>query len=292
MNYIEKYLEYLKVNKKYSDNTIISYKDDLIEYYNILNHNIININQEIVREYLQYLHNGKINRNSISRKLSSVRSFYNYLCNMNIIEQNYFNDVHNPKKEQNLPKILKETEINKLFEVSDSTNPLSQRNQLIIEMLYATGVRVSELVNIKIKDIDNYNNSIKILGKGKKMRIVYFGSFCKKSLITYLNDGRSKLNTKNSEYLFLNKNGNKISDRMIRNILNDLIIKTDVNKQISPHTIRHTFATEMLNNGSDLLTVKELLGHENINTTSIYTHITDEQIKKVYDNCHPRAKER
>ena len=159
-------------------------------------------------------------------------------------------------------------------------------------MLYATGVRVSELVNIKLKDIDKYNNSIKIMGKGNKERIVYFCSFCENSLEIYLNDGRRKLNTKNSEYLFLNKNGYRLSDRMIRNILDDLFIKSGIDKHISPHMVRHTFATDMLNSGADLMTVKELLGHENIDTTSIYTHVTDEQIRRIYDNCHPRAKER
>ena len=292
MKYINDFLEYLKVNKKYSDNTINSYKEDILEFYNIIDKEIININEEKIRIYLSYLYDKKLNRNSVSRKLSGVRSFYNYLYNMDIVNKNYFKDVHNPKKIKNLPHYLKEDEIDKLFDIPDISEPLGQRNLLLIEMLYATGVRVSELVNIKIKDIDKYNDSIKIIGKGKKMRIVYFGSFCKHSLDVYLNSGRKELDKKDSEYLFLNKNGNKLSDRMVRNILDDLIIKSGVNKHAYPHMIRHTFATDLLNSGADLMTVKELLGHENIDTTSIYTHVTDEQIRKVYDNCHPRAKER
>lgn len=292
MKYIEKYLEYLKVNKKYSINTINSYKDDIMEFYNVIGKDIINIDENKIREYLTYLYNRKLNRNSVSRKLSGIRSFYTYLYNMDIVTKNYFKDIHNPKKVKGLPHYLKEEEIDKLFDVPDITNPLGQRNLLIIEMLYATGVRVSELVNIKVTDIDKYNESIKIKGKGNKERIVYFGSFCKHSLDMYLNDGRRSLDKKNNNYLFLNKNGNRLSDRMIRNILNDLIIKAGVNKHVSPHMIRHTFATDMLNSGADLMTVKELLGHENIDTTSIYTHVTDEQIRKVYENCHPRAKER
>ena len=159
-------------------------------------------------------------------------------------------------------------------------------------MLYATGVRVSELVNIKLKDIDIYNDSIKIRGKGNKERIVFFGSFCKSALEIYLDEGRKELDKKGSIYLFLNKFGNKLSDRMIRNILDDLILKAGVEKHVHPHMIRHTFATDMLNSGADLMTVKELLGHESINTTSIYTHVSNEQIRRVYENCHPRAKER
>ena len=292
MKYIDNFLEYLKVERKYSDNTINSYSEDIIELYNILNKNLININEEDVSIYLTYLYDKELNKNTIARKLSGVRTFYNYLYNHDIVSINYFLDIKNPKKEMKLPNYLKDTEIDKLFNIPDTSNPLGQRNLLIIEMLYATGVRVSELVNIKIKDIDKYNDSIKIMGKGSKERIVFYGSKCKSILNKYLSDGRIKLDKYNSEYLFLNKNGNRLSDRMIRNILDDLILKAGVSKHTHPHMIRHTFATDMLNGGADLMTVKELLGHENINTTSIYTHVTDEQIRKIYDNCHPRAKER
>jgi len=292
MKYVDKYLEYLKVNKKYSDNTILSYQEDILEFYNVINKKNVDITEKEIRTYLTYLYDKKYNRNSISRKLSGVRNFYNYLYNNDIVSENYFIDIHNPKKIKGLPNYLKEEEVDKLFDIPDINNPLGQRNLLILEMLYATGVRVSELVNIKIKDINIYNNSIKIIGKGSKMRIVFFGSFCKKSLDIYLEDGRKKLNKKDCEYLFLNKNGNKLSDRMVRNILDDLIIKAGIDKNVYPHMIRHTFATDMLKSGADLMTVKELLGHENIDTTSIYTHVTDEQIRTIYNNCHPRAKER
>ena len=292
MNYLNSYLEYLKVNKKYSNNTILSYKEDISEFYNVIEKNTVNIDESNIKIYLSYLYDKKLNRNSISRKISGVRGFYNYLYNNGIIDKNHFSDIRNPKKIRGLPNYLKEEEIAKIFDVPDINTDLGQRNLLIIEMLYATGVRVSELVNIKLKDIDKYNDSIKIIGKGNKMRIVYFGSFCRISLDRYLKDSRVNLNTKNSEYLFLNKNGYKLSDRMVRNIIDDLIIKAGISKHVYPHMIRHTFATDMLNSGADLMTVKELLGHENINTTSIYTHVTDEQIRKIYDNCHPRAKER
>ncbi len=290
MKYINDFLEYLTVIKKHSDNTINSYKIDLIEFYEI-NNNLLNVSEDDVFRYLKYLYDRDLNRNSISRKLSSIRTFYNYLVNNDLVKINYFSDISNPKKNKNLPHYLKDDEINKLFSIPDTSTALGQRNLLIIEILYATGVRVSELVNIKLKDIDLYSDSIKITGKGSKERIVFFGSFCRHALDLYLNDGRCELDKKKSEYLLLNKFGNRISDRMIRNILDDLIIKAGVEKHVHPHMIRHTFATEMLNNGADLMTVKELLGHESINTTSIYTHVSNEQIKKVYENCHPRAKE-
>ena len=164
---------------------------------------------------------------------------------------------------------------------------------MILEMLYATGVRVSELVNIKLKDIDYSEKTIKILGKGSKERVVIYGSFCEEALERYLEDGRIKLlnNKEDNGYLFLNKDGNKITERSIRKILDNIITKAALDIHVSPHMLRHTFATDMLNSGADLISVKELLGHESLNTTSIYTHVSQEQIKKVYEMAHPRAKE-
>lgn len=291
MNYIDKFLEYLKSVKKHSDNTIISYQDDLKELASVLNNNIIDINEEDIKKYLNYLYDKSYNKNTISRKLSGVRSFYNYLYNHDIIKTNYFTDVHNPKKIRSLPHYLKTSEIDKVLDNTNEVTLYGERNKLIVELLYVTGLRVSELVNIKLKDIDKYNKSIKILGKGSKERIVYYEDNCSKLLNKYLNNTRKELDKNSSEYLLLNKFGNKLSTRMIRNILNDLTIGTSI-EQIYPHMIRHTFATTMLNNGADLMTVKELLGHESINTTSIYTHVTNEQIRKVFDSCHPRAKEK
>lgn len=291
MNYIDKFLEYLKSVKKHSDNTIISYQDDLKELASVLNNNIIDINEEDIKKYLNYLYDKSYNKNTISRKLSGVRSFYNYLYNHDIIKINYFTDVHNPKKIRSLPHYLKTSEIDKVLDNTNEVTLYGERNKLIVELLYVTGLRVSELVNIKLKDIDKYNKSIKILGKGSKERIVYYEDNCSELLNKYLNNTRRELDKSNSEYLLLNKFGNKLSTRMIRNILNNLTIGTSI-EQIYPHMIRHTFATTMLNNGADLMTVKELLGHESINTTSIYTHVTNEQIRKVFDSCHPRAKEK
>ena len=159
-----------------------------------------------------------------------------------------------------------------------------------MRLLYATGVRVSELVNIKIKDIDLSDRTIKILGKGRKERMVVFGHNAKNALDDYIFNGRGELNKKDSEYVFLNKDGGRLSTRYVRKILDETIIKASILHHVSPHMLRHTFATEMLNNGADLVSVKDLLGHESLNTTSIYTHVTDEMIRKVYNNSHPRAK--
>jgi len=291
MDYINKFLKYLTVVKKYSEYTITNYKIDLLELYDFTT-DLINIDNITVREYLDYLYSKNLKRNTISRKLSSLRSFYNYLLNEEIIKINYFKEISKIKKDGSLPKYIKDNDLEKLFNSFDKEKSLDQRNLLILEMLYATGIRVGELVNIKLNDIDFYNKSIKILGKGRKERIVFYGSFCEDILDLYLNNGRRDLLKGNNDYLFLNKNGTKLSSRYIGKMIDNVIRKCEVDYHISPHTLRHTFATDMLNAGADLMSVKELLGHSSINTTSIYTHITNEQIKKVYELAHPRSKER
>lgn len=293
MKYINKYLEYLKIVKKYSDLTITSYKDDLIEYNEFLANNfqnILNPNKNKVKEYLKYLYDRQITKSSISRKLSSIRGFYNYLLREEIIEENPFEIIPNPKKELYLPKFLTDDELDKLFQASEEDNQTAERTKLILELLYATGIRVSELVNIKIKDIDTENKSIKVLGKGNKERLVLYNNHTQEALKTYLNNSYKHYNKKNSPYLILNHNGGKLSERYVRIILDKLVKKARLDIKISPHTLRHTFATDMLEEGADLMTVKELLGHESLNTTSIYTHVTNEQIKKTYNMAHPRAK--
>ena len=292
MKYIEKYLEYLRVVKKYSEKTIISYYDDLILYNEFLGNkfiNILDINYDTVKEYMKYLYSLNIGKSSISRKLSSIRGLYNYLLREDLVKDNYFNKISNPKKDNYLPKFLKDDELNKLFSVCKYDTAINQRNSVIIELLYATGIRVSELVNIRLSDIDLNERIIKVLGKGSKERIVIFNNHTKKAIDIYLNDGYHIFNKVNSGYLILNKDGNKLSERYVRNIINKLVINAGLDIKISPHTFRHTFATDMLEDGSDLMTVKELLGHESLNTTSIYTHLSDDKIREIYDKTHPRA---
>lgn len=290
MQYIEKYLEYLKIMKKDSDYTISSYQNDLMELYDF-KMDLLDINEKDVKDYLEYLYAKKLNRNSIARKLSAIRGFYHYLQNEGIIKINYFREVSSPKRNESLPKYVKNSDIEKMFLCFDKESPLGQRNALILEMLYATGVRIGELVNIRINDINLYDRTIKILGKGRKERMVVYGSYCEAALKLYIKDGRETLNKKKSDYLFLNKNGGRLSDRYIRKIIDDVVRKCEMDYHVSPHTLRHTFATDMLNNGADLMTVKELLGHSSINTTGIYTHVSNEQLKKVYNFAHPRSKE-
>ncbi|MBQ3298011.1 MAG: tyrosine recombinase XerC [Bacilli bacterium] len=288
------YLEYLKYQKNYSDYTIKSYKDDVLEYLNYLNREALNfkkVEYSDIRFYLMYLKDEKKDDNSsINRKLSSLRGFYKFMANEGIVKSNVFSLVNGPKKSKKLPRYFEYNELEELFKVPDTRNPLGQRDLLLLEMLYATGVRVGELVSIKVKDIDLNNRNILILGKGNKERFVQFGEYCEDILKEYLKDGRKILNSKDSEYLFLNNNGGELTERGVRFILDKLIKQTGINKNISPHMIRHSFATHLLNEGCDLLTVQKLLGHESIKATQIYTHVTTDRLKEVYYQSFPRAK--
>lgn len=292
---LEKFLNYLNYQKNYSEHTIINYKNDIEEFILFINKenikNLIKVTYSDIRFYLMDLYNRKYSRNSVSRKLSSLRSFYKYLLSEGDISDNPFSLVSSPKKETLLPKFLYYEELDKLFKTPDTNKSLGQRDLLILEILYATGIRVSELVNIKINDIDFYNKTIDIIGKGNKERYVSFGEYCEDILNKYLKDGRLKLLKDNkNDYLLLNNNGKGLTDRGVRLIIDNLINKASLDTNVTPHMIRHTFATHMLNEGADLLTVQELLGHANLSTTQVYTHVTDEHLRSVYLNCHPRAK--
>ena len=292
--YLNNFISYLTNNKRYSPYTITSYKKDTYDYLEFLKKNNIDIknsNYKIVEEYSKYLYKKKLSKRSIARKYSSIRTFYNYLEKNNILENNIFNLLENPKKEKKLPRFINEYELDKMFEIPDNS-PKGQRDRLILELLYGTGVRVSELVNIKINDIDFNNNSIKVRGKGNKDRYVFYGKYCKEAINNYIKNGRiSLLNGQTSDYLLLNRFGKNISVVSIRKILNEIINKCSLDIKISPHVLRHTFATHLLNEGADIMHVKELLGHSSLSTTSIYTHVTNEKIKEVYYKTHPRAKE-
>ena len=198
--------------------------------------------------------------------------------------------ISNPKLSKKLPKYLNYNDLEKLLNAYDTNNYIGIRNSLILEMLYSTGIRVSEIINIKLIDISTSERTIRIYGKGSKERIVFFGSKCLELIKLYLNKTYNKLNVNNLAYLFLSKTGKKISDREVRKIVSDAAIISGIEMNVSPHVLRHTFATHMLGDGADLRSVQELLGHENLSTTQIYTHLTNEKIRKTYLNAHPRAR--
>ncbi|MDD2518561.1 MAG: tyrosine recombinase XerC [Bacilli bacterium] len=291
----EKFIDYINDEKKYSSHTVIAYCNDLEEFLIFIKNqnidNIKNIDYSTIRQYLTVLYNKKYTKKTISRHISTLRSFFKYLLISKVISKNPMTLVSNPKIDKKLPNYLHNNELEELLEVPNINTPLGFRNKLIIELLYSTGIRVSELVNIKIPDINFYEMTIKVMGKGSKERYVIFGNVLKKMLIEYISDQRLQLlKGKLSDYLLINKNGTNLSDRGIRLIIDQIVKKSSLNKKVSPHVIRHTFATEMLNNGADLKIVQELLGHSNLSTTQIYTHISNERLRKVYLDNHPRAK--
>lgn len=285
-DYKEEFINYLINEKGYSKYTIKSYKEDLNAFYNYLNENNINkVDYQTIRKYLNFLYDLKFSNKSICRHISSLRSYFKYLIKEELMNENPMKLISNPKITQKLPKYLNYNELEDILTIPDKNTFLGLRNTLIIELLYSTGVRVSELVNIKIEDIDFINKKILILGKGNKERFVLFGKNAYDLLLEYLN----KRNT-DCEYLFVNNNKKPLTDRGVRYIVDSIVKKSALKFKISPHTLRHTFATHLLNNGADLKSVQELLGHESIATTGIYTHVSIEHLRKTYLDNHPRAK--
>ncbi len=291
MKYLEEYLKYLKYQKNYSEETINSYEEDLVEFIYFLsseNIEILDVKYDDVRFYLMELDKKNNKASTVSRKLSSLRGFYKYLINNNYLSNSPFSLIKTPKKEKKLPRFFYYNELEEMFNSIDISTPLGQRNRLILEVLYASGVRVSELVNIKLKDIND--EEIKVLGKGNKERITRIGDYAREILDLYLEDGYKTLNKNNSDYLFLNNNGEQLTTRGIRYILDQIIKNTNIKKKISPHMLRHSFATHLLNEGCDILSVQELLGHESLTATAIYTHVSTDRLKDVYFKTHPRAR--
>ena len=291
---INKFIEYLEYEKGYSKKTIISYEKDLELFNNFLKENkITNINYidyNTIRKYLSFLHDNKYEASSISRKISALRSFFKYSLKEKNIKNNPMTLISNPKKEKKLPKYLNYEEMEKLLNSIDIEEKDGIRNKLIIELLYSTGIRVSELVNIKIKDIKIKENQINILGKGNKERIVLFGNKAKESIKLYIDTYKElfKGNIYDS-YLLINNKGKQLTTNKIELIVKEVLKKSSLKLNISPHTLRHTFATHMLDSGADLKSVQELLGHENLKTTAIYTHVSNERLKNVFIHSHPRA---
>ena len=276
---MNEFLNYLKDERNYSDKTILNYKMDLENFYNYNNKKKTKkIDFDFLQEYIENLSQKKYSTKSIQRHISSLKSYFKFLYNKNYINVNPAELLCLPKNEIKLPNYLTIIDLEKIYELD-----LSLRDKLIVELLYSTGIRLSELVNIKISDINFYDKTIKVLGKGNKERYVLFGSVCSKLLKEYINN-------ENRVYLLLNKNGNKLSERGVEYIIEKIFKSVNVHAKLTPHTLRHTFATHMLDNGCDLVTVQKLLGHSDLSTTSIYTHISNEHLRTTYLQTHPRAR--
>jgi integrase/recombinase XerC len=295
--YLKRFLTYLTVEKSSSLLTVNNYERDINSFAEFLADRFngdfqwSQVGALDIRAYLSFLNKEEYARRTIARRISALRSFYKYMVRENILEYNPFVKVRTPKLEKKLPVFLEEFEINELLNLPEQEG-LGLRDQAILELLYATGCRVSELVGLTTIRLDLSNRYVLLLGKGNKERIVPLGSTCCNAVKKYYpvrSELMSKYNVPAHDYVFINNRGGILTDRSVRRILDKYITQLAISKNVSPHTIRHTFATHLLDHGADLRAVQELLGHANLSTTQIYTHVTTERIASVYQKNHPRA---
>ncbi|MDK2822122.1 MAG: hypothetical protein PWQ67_1374 [Clostridia bacterium] len=290
---IDDFLEYLSIEKGYSPHTLVAYRKDLQQFYGFFaeQKKLVEITNLDIRKYLAYLQANGLTRSTIARKLTTIRSFFKFLKKSKYLNNNPAKSVSSPKKSKKIPVVLNQREITSFLEETFiETDPLTIRDKAIFELFYSSGLRVSELVSLNINDLYPEYQCVKVMGKGSKERIVPLGSKAIKALETYLSSSRSLLDKGNSQnVLFLNHQGKRLTTRGIRYIVDKYVKKAALSLKVSPHVFRHTFATHLLDNGADLRVVQELLGHVNLSTTQIYTHVSKARIQKIYKNTHPRA---
>lgn len=287
--FLHDYIEHLKHIKKFSPNTIRAYKQDIGQFLNYFQENKLNIKKETIRDFISTIFLKTKNKSTISRKIYAIKSYFFYLKELGEIEKNPFDLISIPKVDKRMPQILTEKEMIEFLDSIPEDTLLHLRNKTVFELLYATGLRISELVNLKTSDIDFGEGLLRVMGKGKKERIVPFNDHAKEILLKYLAEAKKKFNKK-IEYIFLNSRGTKITERSIERILQNTyrnIIRT--NKKIYPHLFRHSFATHLLQRGANLRIIQELLGHSNLSTTEKYTNLNYSDLLKVYKKFHPRS---
>ena len=285
---INEFCTYLLIDKNYSKNTIDSYRNDLVMFDKFVNKNINGINDNDIKDYLKYLKDNKHNERSIARNTSTLRSFYKFLIISKYIKNNPMDNITSIKLSKKLPDVLTIDEINRILDIKMTDN-YSIRNKAMLELIYASGLRVSELVNLKTYDVDTTDNIVRTMGKGSKERIIPIGEYATNALNSYLSIRDTFIKREVNDYLFLNNHGKKMTRQGFFKIIKKLARDNNIKKDISPHTLRHSFATHMLNNGADLRTIQELLGHSDISTTQIYTHVSTEKLKNTFESYHPHG---
>jgi len=288
--------DYLNNERHYSEHTNQAYIDDIKAFTVFLSEtgeaDLLAVELSDARIYLSYLTDRKYSRASISRKISSLRAFYQFLLNNEIVSDNPFSYLHVKKRGSRLPTFFYEKEMDALFKAAEGDTPLDYRNQALLELLYGTGIRVSECQGIQVDDVDFTMGMLFVKGKGNRERYIPFGHYAGEAMKAYLVSGREALMTrynKTHDHLFVNHHGEPITQNGIHFVLTQLIKESSLTNKISPHMLRHTFATHLLNNGADIRTVQELLGHKSLSSTQVYTHVTTEHLQKDYNAFHPRA---
>lgn len=289
---LDAFLEYMRLVGRASEHTLSAYSSDVLDFLRFVNETQAQIDQILVRRYLVHLQKNGHAKSSVARKLAALRAFFQYLVNHEIIENDPTEGVRSPKQSRPLPKVLREEQIEALMSAPDLTTPEGLRDKAILETLYSTGLRLSELLSLKTADISGNTDELNVIGKRNKERVVLIGSAALDALGQYIELGRPKLAAKSkqtNDALFLGYRGTKLVASSVRRILDKYVERISDSLSISPHTLRHSFATHMMDHGADLRSVQELLGHENVTTTQIYTHVSRERLKEVYDRAHPRA---
>jgi integrase/recombinase XerC len=288
--YIEKFTRYLEIEKNVSPHTITNYKIDLKAFSDFAGDmDLKDIDYLLLRKFLAHLKSVQYDKRSIARKLACLRSFFKFLCRDGYLKNNPALGLGTPKLDKKLPFFLDEQQTFRFLNFSFDNDALGLRDKALLEILYSTGIRVSELVGLDISDVDFISGVAKIRGKGKKERLVPIGDTALRAAKDYLDKRSTSPTMENKSALFLNKNGSRLTDGSVRMIIDKYIRVASIKEKISPHTLRHSFATHLLDRGADLRAVQELLGHANLSTTQIYTHITTSRLKSVYENAHPRA---
>jgi len=294
-----KYINYLEAERNASAYTIRNYTTDLMGFFRFLSDKGVSslkeVDRQVLRDYLSHLMEQGFVKASIARKLSAIRSLYRYLLREEIISANPVATTSSPKLDKRLPSFLTIEEIERLLEAPDLSTPQGQRDRALIELLYASGLRVSELVNLNLEQINLDTNEIRVWGKGSKERMVLMGKPAAEALRAYLQQGRPKLfgtRIRMTNALFINRYGGRLTERRVQRILEKYAHIAGIGKRVHPHMLRHTFATHLLDGGADLRVVQELLGHANLSSTQIYTHVTRSQARKVYLSAHPMAQEK
>lgn len=287
---LNKFIDYLLNQKNYSKNTIKNYKKDISQFISFLKEEKIGdfekVGYDDFIKFISKLKSSEFKEKSIGRKIAAIKSFYKFLTLRKYIKKNPALLIKSPKIPERLPNFLTYNEVLKILEIPPRDNWQYLRDRAIIELLYSTGIRVGELVNLKIEDINFAEEVIKVKGKGRKERIVPVGKFALDCLIEYI----ERRPNKGEKFVFLNKYGKKLTERSVERIIKKYSIIAGINKKVTPHTLRHTFATHLLDRGADLRFVQELLGHERITTTQVYTHLTIEKLKELYNKFHPRSR--
>jgi len=293
----EEFLGRLDLERNYSPHTLRAYRTDLLEFAEFLHREdvgLASVTHLLLRKFLAELRARRTAKTTVARKLATLRSFFRFLCKERIVPANPVVALRTPRKERRLPHVLSADEVTRLLNAPFGTGPRALRDCAILEMLYSTGMRVAELVSLDVRDVDFAAKVVRVLGKRRKERVCPVGSCALKALIEYLSvRGIDKIAAPTSvEPLFLNRLGGRLSDRSVGRLLARRLIDADLSPKTTPHTLRHAFATHLLDRGADLRSVQELLGHSSLSTTQIYTHLSAERLRQVYERAHPRARSR